>query len=89
MRHTFNPATSIFAGLDQTTLQTMLTNAQQALVNLVSGSKGEVFTYTQGDGSKSVTYTRANLPQLTMTIRELQACLGIIPTPRRAITPIF
>lgn len=89
MRHVFDPSTSAFAGLDQSTLQSMLTNAQQSYVNLIAGSNGETFSYTQGDGTKTVTYTRADSTKLMMLIRELQACLGVIPTPRRAITPIF
>lgn len=33
-------------------LQTALANAQAAYLALASGSKGESFSYTQGDGSK-------------------------------------
>ena len=89
MRPTFDPSTSIFAGMSTDALQTTFNTAQTAYTNLLMGSKGEVFSYTQGDGAKSVTYTRANAGQLMMMIRELQACLGIIRTPRRAILPIF
>lgn len=85
----FDPTKSIFAGMDTPTLQAALTSAQNALIALSTGSKGETFSYTQGDGAKSVTYTRANLKDLTMLIRELQAQLGIIPTPRKAIRVAF
>jgi hypothetical protein len=49
------------------------------------GAKGESYSYTQGDGAKSVTYTKANLGDLTQAIRLLQAQLGIVRTPRRAL----
>lgn len=82
---TFDPSTSILAGMDTTVLQTQLSKLQQAYLDLSSGAKGENYSYTQGDGSRSVTYTRANLADLVMAIRQLQAQLGIIPSPRRAL----
>jgi hypothetical protein len=85
----FNPATSLLAGRSTQQLQTDLQNAQQAYIDLSTGAKGESFSYTQGDGAKSVTYTRANLPQLAALIQLLQAQLGIVPRPRRPIRPIF
>jgi hypothetical protein len=81
----FNVNNSILAGVDQTTLQTWLTNAQQAYQDLMTGAKGETYSYTQGDGAKSVTYTRANLDRLAAWISELQAALGLRRHPRRAI----
>ncbi|WP_204377408.1 gpW family head-tail joining protein [Aquitalea magnusonii] len=70
-------------------LQQALVDAQAALVQLQMGSKGESFAYAQGDGSKSVTYTRTSLPQLTMLIRQLQQALGMIPQARRPIRVRF
>ena len=64
--------TSILDGVDVATLQTRLAGLQQAYLDLSSGAKGESYSYTQGDGSKSVTYTRANLAQLTQAIIALQ-----------------
>lgn len=81
----YNPSTSIFAGLDTVTLQNWLSSAQMALVELQSGSKVVAVGYTQGDGSKNITYTRAEIGSLTMLIRQLQAQLGIICRPRRAL----
>jgi hypothetical protein len=85
----FNPATSILAGMDTTVLQTQLAAMQLAYLNLSSGALGESYSYTQGDGAKSVTYTRANLGALDQAIRLLQAQLGIIRTPRRALRVLF
>ena len=81
----FNPQYSLLAGMSTTQLQTQLTAMQTAYLNLVSGALGESYSYTQGDGSKSVTYTRANLPALAQAIRLVQAQLGLICAPRRAL----
>lgn len=81
----FNPNTSLLAGMDTGRLQAQLATLQQAYLDLSTGTKGESYSYTQGDGAKSVTYTRANLPALMQAIRLVQAQLGIIATPRRAL----
>lgn len=80
---------SIFDGMTNDQLQTALTNAQNAYIALSTGSKGETFSYTQGDGTRSVTYTRTNIGQLTILIRQLQEKLGIVCHARRAIRPFF
>lgn len=86
----FNPNTSLLAGMDTTTLQQNLTEAQQAYINLSTGGQGETYSYTQGDGARAVTYTRANIGALVQLIKLLQAQLGIIDEPRgRAIRPVF
>lgn len=79
------PQTGVLTGLTQGQLQVALNNAQQAYLDLVTGNKGESYTYTQGEGSRSVTYTRANLMMLTALIRELQQALGIACRARRPI----
>lgn len=81
----FDPAVSILAGMDETTLRAQLATLQQAYLDLASGAKGESFSYTQGNGARSVTYTKANLGDLIRAIRLLQAQLGDIEAPRRAI----
>jgi hypothetical protein len=81
----YNPRTSILAGMQTSALQASLAAAQQAYIDLSSGNKGESYSYTQGDGAKAVTYTKANLQDLTALIRLLQSQLGIITTPRRAV----
>jgi hypothetical protein len=79
----FNPKTSLLAGMSTTALQQALANAQQAYLDISTGAKGESYSYTQGDGARSVTYTRTNLPQLAALIQTLQAQLGIVQSPRR------
>jgi hypothetical protein len=85
----FDPATSLLAGMDPTALQTQLARLQQAYLDLSSGARGESYSYTQGDGAKAVTYTRANLPALVQAIRLVQAQLGVITRPRRALRVRF
>lgn len=76
---------SLLAGRSTVQLQADLAAAQQAYIDLSTGNKGESYSYSQGDGSKSVTYTRANLAQLVALIRDLQAQLGIIARARRPV----
>lgn len=81
----FNPNNSLLAGMPRAALQKALANAQQAYIDLTTGAKGESYSYTQGDGSRSVTYTKANVADLAALIQTLQAQLGIVQQPRRAI----
>lgn len=85
----YDPSKTILAGMDPAILTANLVKLQQIYLDLSSGGKGESFSYAQGDGSKAVTYSRANIGQLTMAIRQLQAQLGIIDAPRRAIKVRF
>ena len=82
----YDPSTSIFAGMSTVALQTALANSQQAYLDLSTGNKGESFSYSQGDGSKSVTYSRANIGALVSLIKQLQVQLGLITRSRRAIS---
>ena len=77
-----------FAGVDPSVLQTWLTQAQQALQDLTIGGKAESVSYAQDAGSKSVTYTRADIGSLQQRIRDLAFALGLAPR-RRASRPIY
>lgn len=81
----FNRSTSLLAGMPTATLQASLAAAQQAYIELSSGTKGESYSYTQGDGARAVTYTKTNIPQLIALIRCLQLQLGIVSQGRRPI----
>ena len=85
----WNPRTSIFAGMPREQLQRALEALQVAYVDLTAGTKAVTASYTQGDGTKSVTYTAATLPNLVATIKELQAQLGIVRHARRAMQPLY
>lgn len=64
--------TSILDGIDVATLQSRLSALQQAYLDLTTGGKLESAAYTQGDGSRSVTYTKANIADLTQAILAVQ-----------------
>jgi len=81
----YSPSTSIFAGMSTEQLQTALANMQQAYLQLTAGAKAVTVSYTQGDGARSVTYQQASLANLTATIKQLQAQLGIVRHPRRPV----
>lgn len=79
---------SDLVGIQTATLQQWLLDAQQALHDLMTGTKPIVVTYVQGDGQKSVTYTKANIDYLRGYIQELKAQLGIT-RGRRPMRPLF
>lgn len=85
----FDPSRSLLAGMDTSVLQARLTQMQMDYLDLTAGRKVETAAYAQGDGSKTVTYTRATIGQLAMAIRQLQAQLGIISSPRAPLRPVF
>ena len=74
-----------YAGWTREAKLAALQSAQQAAIDLATGNKGEAFAYTQGDGSKSVTYTRADLGAINQLIAALKQSLGICGGRRRAI----
>jgi len=75
--------------MDQAALQASLAEAQRVYIQLSTGAQEESLSYTQGDGTRSVTYTRANLEQLAAAIQLMQAQLGIVKSPRRAMRISF
>ena len=83
------PRPTLLTGLPVHLAQKMLQEAQQAYHDLSTGQKGEVFAYTQGDGSRSVKYTVADLGQITARILELQTYLGLRTRARRPIRPLY
>lgn len=85
----FNPNTSVFAGMSTPALQQALTSAQTALIALQTGQKIASASYGQGDGTKTVTYTQANVGDLTLLIRQLQLQLGVIHRARRRMRVAF
>jgi len=64
--------TSILDGIDVAVLQGRLASLQQAYFDLTVGGKLQAAAYAQSDGSKSVTYTQANLEHLTQAILLVQ-----------------
>ena len=72
-------------GMTPAQLQTALTNAQAAWLALSSGQRTVTLSYSQGDGSKSVTYDRVEggIKQIELLIQQIQAALGNVCGPRR------
>ncbi|TAL89276.1 MAG: phage head-tail adapter protein [Candidimonas sp.] len=66
-----------FSGVPVSTLQSWLADAMQAQHDLLTGGKGESYSYTQGDGNKSVTFTRVNMADLAAYILRLKMALGL------------
>ena len=76
-----------FAGIPPVTLQQWLADAQTARHELVTGRRAQMVAYGQGDGTKSVTYTRANLADIDNYIASLTNALGL--GRRRAVGVAF
>jgi hypothetical protein len=82
----FNPATSTFAGMTAAQAQAALASINQAIINLSSGGLAASVAYTQGDGSKSVSFRATDLGKLNALKAECIAYLahlGVIAAPRR------
>jgi hypothetical protein len=77
-----------FVGIPTETLQAWLTAAQTALQQLTTGTNPNAASYTQGDGSKSVTYQPSDIGMLQQRIDALAYTLGLTPR-RRAMRPGF
>ncbi|KFK94582.1 phage head-tail adapter protein [Serratia sp. Ag1] len=68
---------STLTGIPADRLRAMLEEAQQAKFDIMMGKRGISYSYTQGDGTRSVTYQQANIDQLNELIAEIQTALGI------------
>jgi hypothetical protein len=64
--------TSILDGISLEVLQARLSVLQQAYLDLMAGGKIVTASYTQGDGARSVTYSQANIGDLTQAILAVQ-----------------
>lgn len=77
------PNSGILAGMGRVQLQAMLTQAQAALIELQMGKKGVSFSYTQGDGTRSVSYQPTSIADVSALIMQIQRALGIGGRRRR------
>lgn len=76
------PTTSILDGMTDADLRAALATAQKALIDLSVGAKPVSVAYTQGNGSRSVTYSKTEIPQINALIYAIQTKLGISPGRR-------
>lgn len=68
---------SILDGISNTDLQARLSALQQVYLDLSAGSQVATASYTQGDGSKSVTFRAADIGAVITAIQMIQKQLGI------------
>ena len=81
-----NRNTSLLAGsMTDEQLRDALQKAQQAYIDLTTGSRGVSFSYSQEDGTRSVSYQQSSLADLLALIQLLQAQLGIVVRPRKPV----
>jgi gpW protein len=76
-------------GVPTATLQLWLAQAQAALQNFMIGGNPISLSYTQGDGSRSVTRNITSAAALQNWIGLLNMALGNTPRVRRPIRPYF
>jgi hypothetical protein len=80
---------SLFAGQSREALEQALADAQAAYMRFQLGGMGVSYSYTQGDGTRSVTYSATSLAQLAAYIRQLQQALGIVCRARNPARFIY
>lgn len=75
---------AITDGMSTVDMQSRLASLQAAYFDLAGGAKVATATYSQGDGSKSVTYQQTDIANIQRSILMLQKALGIIDCYPRA-----
>ena len=85
----FDPRQTVLAGMTPAQLQVLLSTAQTAYTQLMVGGKPVTVAYSQGDGSKSVTFNMASAGNLQTWISMLQKALGLPGMSRRPMRPVF
>lgn len=85
----FDETLPLLQGLTTEQLEALFTSLQTAIINLMSGRREVTVSYAQGDGSKSVTYSGADLAGLNLLLRYVGNALGKPMRRRRAIGVMF
>ncbi|WP_233869660.1 gpW family protein [Paraburkholderia adhaesiva] len=85
--------TGVLDGVPLATLRAQLASMQAAYLALMTGSKAESASYTQADGSRSITFTRANVGDLVQGIIGVQVQIakltGQCCNRRPPVVPFF
>lgn len=85
--------TSILDGIDVNVLRLRLSQMQLDYLDLQAGRKVESASYAQSDGSRAITYTKANIADLTAAILTLQTQIdqasGLRMGRRAPVRPYF
>jgi hypothetical protein len=66
-----------FAGMSRTQLTARRAALQEALLSLAAGEKEVGVAYTQGTGSRSVTYRPGDEEKVRGVIRQINTALGV------------
>lgn len=75
---------AITDGMSTADMQSRLAALQAAYFDLQAGTKIVTATYSQGDGTKSVTYQQSDMTSMYRSILMLQKALGLINCYPRA-----
>lgn len=82
-----------YDGFDLPTLQAILAEYYTAYKEVQTGRRVEVAAYTQGDGARNVSYSKANAQEIRMEILAIQRAIdrlnGSCVNRRAPITPYF
>lgn len=82
-----------YDGVDLPTLQSLLSQYRTAYMEVQTGRRVEVASYTQGDGAKNVSYSKTNAQELRMEIIAIQRAIdllsGISQNRRPPMRPFF
>ena len=77
------------AGMSRPDMQALFTAMQGAYQKLSLGSMVVTASYGQGDGTRSVTFRQANMPQMAAQLAELARVLGYDVQQRRPLVPYY
>ncbi len=83
----FRSDRSLLAGMSTVALQAALSSAQTAYLTLSSGTNTASVSLASGEVTRTVTYRQTDLGSLAALIQLLQAQLGLVTRPRRALVP--
>lgn len=82
-----------YEGVDLATLQSLLTQYRTAYMEVQTGRRVEMAAYTQGDGARNVSYSKANAQELRMEILAIQRAIdkltGVCINRRAPLRPFF
>lgn len=82
-----------YEGVDLATLQNLLTQYRTAYAEVQMGRRVEMAAYTQGDGARNVSYSKANAQEIRMEILAIQRAIdrlqGVRVNRRAPMRPYF
>jgi hypothetical protein len=84
----FRQDRTILAGIPIATLQAWQADLQMAVHNMALGKNPQTLSYTQGDGSKSVSFNITSATAANALLQLVNRALGY-PPARRPIRPYF